>query len=93
MNMTDDRPTVLLDRRDVPEPRVEEPPSSEDAATAYAEPVEDAQRDEAPTEPTRHGPRRWNDPDEKIMLWGALFFFGLGLYAAAFVAFGMWLTP
>lgn len=40
-----------------------------------------------------NGPRRWNDPDEKMMLWGALFFFGLGLYAAAFVVFGMWLTP
>ena len=36
---------------------------------------------------------RGHDPDEKLMLWGLLGFFGLGLYAALMVAFGMWLTP
>lgn len=32
-------------------------------------------------------------PDERLVLWGLLGFFGLGLYAALMVAVGMWLTP
>jgi len=38
-------------------------------------------------------PRRWSDPDEALMRWWLLGLFLLGLYAAGFVMFGMWLTP
>ncbi|HWG95176.1 MAG TPA: hypothetical protein VNU66_13235 [Mycobacteriales bacterium] len=36
--------------------------------------------------------RRWSDADEKHMVYGLLGFLLLGLYAAAGVAWGMWLT-
>ncbi len=89
--MNEDRPTATLDRRD----------DTEDLATLVTQiaiPVarteQRADDDEREQEQRRaHGRRRWNDPDEKLMLWGALGFFFLGLYAAIFVAFGMWLTP
>lgn len=52
---------------------------------------QDAPSPRAEGQPTR--PRRHIDAYEKLMLWGLLFFFGLGLYAAAFVALGVRLAP
>jgi len=49
---------------------------------------------EGPQAVERHGgPRRWSDPDERLVLWGLLGFLLLGLYAAVCVAIGMWMTP
>lgn len=82
--------TALLDR---PTQRVRAEPHD----TSWPGGPAAEQRDEAPVPSDQRreasGPRRWNDPEEKLMLWGLLFFFGLGLYAAAFIVFGMWLTP
>lgn len=79
--------TALLPRPSRVEPH--EAPRSPELATES--------RDQLPSPASEarkpSGPRRWNDPDEKLMLWGLLFFFGLGLYAVAFILFGMWLTP
>jgi hypothetical protein len=77
----------------VPEPRVADTPGSSGAASAVADAGSRAQHvGETPVEPARHEPRRWNGPDKKLMLWGMLFFLLLGVYAAVFVAFGVWLT-
>jgi hypothetical protein len=91
--MTENRAPAVLERVPAPAPRTAEnraEPIDADGQPISRTDVTDTGRE---SEPTAHGPRRWNDPDEKLMLWGALFFLGLGLYAAAFVAFGMWLTP
>lgn len=91
--MTNDRPTPVLERVLAPAPRTAENPAQPievDGQPISRTDGSDAGRE---SEPKAHGPRRWNDPEEKLMLWGVLFFLGLGLYAAAFVAFGMWLTP
>lgn len=88
--MTEDR-TALLSH---PTRRRDEPhmPSVPHQATATA--GEQHDQTSAPSKGrAAPGRRRWNDPDEKLMLWGAVCFLGLGLYAAAFILFGMWLTP
>ncbi len=95
--MTENRPTVLIDRPRGPEPRASEMPVVVVPRARVEHPVRAVQPAEHqpaqdPAPPTR-GPRRWSDPDEKFMLWGMVGFFALGLYAAIFVAFGMWLTP
>ncbi len=85
--MTKDRTAVLERQRPQTVPDDPErhgshraPPRPQDAAPQLG--------DGRPT-----GAQRNFDPDEKLMLWGLLFFFGLGLYAAAFVGIGVWLTP
>lgn len=92
--MTDDRATAVLERVAASQPRTaaETLPEPIDADGAPIRRTQGTERDSI-GEPQAHGPRRWNDPEEKLMLWGVLFFLGLGLYAGAFVAFGMWLTP
>lgn len=91
--MTENCATAQLDR-----PRKPDPPGASPSRPQVAVP---AAREEPPAEPEQPSRtpsatperRRWSDPDEKLMLWGMLGFLGLGVYAAVFVAFGMWLTP
>lgn len=91
--VTENRTRAVLKRVPAPAPRTAE--NRPQFIDADGQPTKrtDGSDTGRESEPRPHGPRRWNDPDEKLMLWGALFFLGLGLYAAAFVAFGMWLTP
>lgn len=80
--------TAVLERQ---RPQAVPDDPEDHSSHAVPPPPQDAAPPRAEARPT--GPRRHSDPDEKLMLWGMLFFFGLGLYAAAFVALGVWLTP
>ena len=80
-----DPQTDRTDSAGAPSREPEAARAGERPVTPAAAPVE---RGDAAREP-----RRCSDPDEKLMLWGLLGFFLLGLYAAVFVALGMWLTP
>jgi hypothetical protein len=42
--------------------------------------------------PATRRPRRWNDPDEKLMIWGMLAVAGLSVYAAVFITLAVWLS-
>lgn len=85
--MTKNR-TALLERQ-----RPQTVPDDSERHSSHPAPPrrQDAVPPHADGRPIR--PRRHIDADEKLMLWGLLFFFGLGLYAAAFVGIGVWLTP
>jgi hypothetical protein len=91
--MNDDRPTALLDRAPAPSSSVEQahqegpaavPTAGTRAGSAVSAPVRGRTR-------TR-GPRRWNDPDEKLMIQGMLAVAGLSVYAAVFITLAVWLT-
>ena len=84
--MPTDRGTALLDRTD-PTAALDHQAHASDEGPADLRTQAPAQPDERGAS---HGPRRWNDPDEKAMVWGLLFFFGLGLYAVVFVLLGAW---
>ena len=88
--MTENRDSVL--------DRTEHRAIAVDAAPAVADAVRPSPHvDQGPTAadttPNAPGPRRWNEGEEKQMLYAMLFFFGLGLYAALFAALGVWLSP
>jgi hypothetical protein len=78
-----EEPMTALDERST---------APEDRAGAVAEQrAADAANLMAPVSPTDSGTSRRRDADEQGMLWGMLAFFGLGMYAAVFVIWGVWL--
>lgn len=91
--MNKDRPSDLLDR-------APETPSSVEQADPEAAVVVPRARAGAGTpvpQPRRRAsatrrPRRWNDPDEKLMIWGMLAVAGLSVYAAVFITLAVWLS-
>jgi len=90
--MSENRSSAVLDGHAAPEPSTAEPTAAVDGRSTHGTRSE-ATEVTAAAEPKDHEPRRWTDPDEKLALWFVLGFFLLGLYAAAFVTFGIWLTP
>lgn len=97
--MTKDRGVALLERPQdsarADRTPAERAPAADETPLADPRPVEGSAR--APAQPgervTAHAPRRWNDPDEKLMLCWVLGLLLLSLYAAVFVTLAVGLAP